>query len=67
MTLRGSEFTSDEHVTAAALQYVRKISGYREPSHANRVVFDQAVRDVADATRILLDGLVTRPASSRAG
>jgi hypothetical protein len=64
-TLRGQESTSDEQVTAAALQYVRKISGYRAPSEANRATFDRAVQDVARATQTLLDGLVTRAAPSR--
>jgi hypothetical protein len=64
-TLRGQESTSDEQVTAAALQYVRKISGYRAPSEANRATFDRAVQDVARATQALLDGLVTRAAPSR--
>jgi hypothetical protein len=65
MTLRGPDPTSDEQVDAAALQYVRKISGYRVPSEANRATFDQAVHDVAHATRALLDGLVTRASSPR--
>jgi hypothetical protein len=64
-TLRGPEPTSDEQVTAAALQYVRKISGYRAPSEANRTTFDQAVHDIAQATQALLDGLVTRTPSPR--
>lgn len=50
--------TSDE-VMAAALQYVRKISGSRTPSQANREVFDRAVREIAAATQHMLDGLVT--------
>jgi hypothetical protein len=67
VTLRGAGPTSDDQMTAAALQYVRKISGYRAPSEANRAVFDEAVRAVAEATRDLLAGLVTRPATSRTG
>jgi hypothetical protein len=63
-TLRG-EPTTDEQVTAAALQYVRKISGYRAPSEANRATFDHAVSEVARATQALLDGLVTRSPSPR--
>jgi hypothetical protein len=50
--------TPDE-VEAAALQYVRKISGYNTPSRANREAFDRAVAAVAAASRELLDGLVT--------
>jgi hypothetical protein len=50
--------TPDE-VEAAALQYVRKISGYNTPSRANREAFDRAVAAVAAASRELLDELVT--------
>jgi hypothetical protein len=50
---------SDEEVREAALQYVRKISGSTKPSQANAEVFDRAVDEVAEATRRLLDGLVT--------
>jgi hypothetical protein len=56
-TLRGEDPTQEE-IEAAALQFVRKISGYRQPSRANREVFDKAVRDVAEAARVLLDDLV---------
>lgn len=50
--------TTDE-VQAAALQYVRKVSGAAKPSAANQAAFDQAVAAVAAATRELLDALVT--------
>jgi hypothetical protein len=53
--------TPDE-VEAAALQYVRKISGYNAPSRANREAFDRAVAAVAAASRELLDELVTSAA-----
>jgi hypothetical protein len=57
--------TRDE-VTAAALQYVRKVSGTTKPSQANQAVFDQAVAEIARATEALLDGLVsTAPAKDR--
>lgn len=57
-TLRTSEqAVTPEEIQAAALQYVRKISGYRQPSRANREVFDLAVHQVAQSTRQLLDGL----------
>ena len=46
-------------VEAAALQYVRKVSGYRAPSVANEAAFNQAVADVARATATLLDALQT--------
>ncbi len=45
-------------VEAAALQFVRKISGYRKPSRANQEVFDTAVADIAAVSRHLLDDLV---------
>ncbi|MCW2850964.1 MAG: hypothetical protein JWM84_628 [Nocardioides sp.] len=50
--------TRDE-VTAAALQYVRKVSGTTKPSQANQAIFDQAVREIAHLTQHLLDDLVT--------
>ena len=50
--------TTDE-VQAAALQYVRKVSGATRPSQANAEAFDAAVREVAEATQRLLDHLVT--------
>jgi hypothetical protein len=50
--------TRDE-VTAAALQYVRKVSGSTKPSQANQAAFDQAVREIAHITEHLLDDLVT--------
>ena len=51
--------TTAEEIDAAALQYVRKVSGMNAPSHANEAVFAQAVEEVAAATRRLLDDLVT--------
>jgi hypothetical protein len=50
---------SRDEVHAAAVQYVRKISGSTKPSLANQDVFDTAVAEVAAATRRLLDGLTT--------
>lgn len=50
--------TGDE-VHAAALQYVRKVSGSTKPSQANQEAFDQAVEEVAHITRHLLEKLVT--------
>jgi hypothetical protein len=46
---------TDEDVRAAALQYVRKVSGFRAPSRANAEAFDRAVEAVAVATRDLLE------------
>ena len=65
-TLRGAEppVTEDE-IRAAALQYVRKISGYRAPARANAEPFEAAVAAVAEATARLLAGLTpttNRPA-----
>ncbi|MHB8718888.1 MAG: DUF2277 domain-containing protein [Candidatus Dormibacteria bacterium] len=60
-TLRGNQPTDDE-VRAAALQFVRKVSGCRAPARANAAAFDAAVDDVSMATRRLLDGLVSRSA-----
>jgi hypothetical protein len=50
---------TDDEVRAAALQYVRKISGSTKPSKANEAVFEQAVEAVAGISRELLDALVT--------
>lgn len=62
--LRGAEpSATDDEVRDAALQFVRKVSGYREPSQANRDVFDRAVDEVAAATRRLLDDVVVGPSS----
>ncbi|MFC5802306.1 DUF2277 domain-containing protein [Streptomyces formicae] len=53
---------TDDDVRAAALQYVRKVSGFRAPAAHNREVFDRAVDEIAEATRALLDGLEIRGA-----
>jgi hypothetical protein len=50
---------SDEEIRAAALQYVRKISGYTKPSQANAEAFEQAIEEVAEVSTKLLDRLVT--------
>ena len=49
-----TEEVADDDLRAAALQYVRKVSGFRAPSPANAEVFDRAVADITDATRDLL-------------
>lgn len=67
LTLHGAEpAPTEEDVRAAALQYVRKLSGYRQPSRANAEAFEHAVDDVAAATSRLLGSLAPRPAR-RAG
>ena len=64
-TLRSLEpAATDNDTRAAALQYVRKISGYRKPSLANEHAFEHAVADIADASRRLLDALVVRTAAA---
>lgn len=50
---------TDDEISAAALQYVRKISGRAKPSAANQQAFDEAVEEVTAATRRMLDRLVT--------
>jgi hypothetical protein len=50
---------SDDEIRAAALQFVRKISGFQKPSAANAAAFDRAVADIAGTTRLLLASLVT--------
>ena len=57
---------TDEDVTAAALQYVRKVAGMRAPSAANAAAFEAAVEQVAATTRYLLGGITVRP-SARVG
>jgi len=62
--LRGTEPATEEEIRAAALQFVRKVSGYRQPSRANADAFDRAVRDVSDASAKLLEALSTRAGSA---
>jgi hypothetical protein len=50
---------TDDEVRAGALQYVRKISGFTKPSRANEAAFARAVDEIADASKRLLDELVT--------
>lgn len=58
---------TDEEIRAAALQYVRKVSGTTKPSAKNAEVFEQAVREVVSVTRRLVDSLETvAPAKDRA-
>ncbi len=60
-TLRNPEMViADDEIEAAALQFVRKISGYRKPSKANEQNFNRAVREISRSSRKLLDGLVVR-------
>ena len=50
---------TEDEVRAAALQYVRKISGFTKPSQANEEAFERAIEEVAEASSRLLDSLVT--------
>ena len=64
-TLRRADTpATDEEVHAAALQFVRKISGYRKPSRANEAAFDRAVDEIALTSRALLESLVVRTSGS---
>jgi hypothetical protein len=58
--LRNAEIpATEEEIHAAALQFIRKVSGYRKPSRMNQAAFDQAVEEVAQVTHRLLDSLGT--------
>ena len=50
---------TDDEIRAAALQFVRKVSGFHTPSKANRAAFEQAVDDIARTSRVLIASLVT--------
>lgn len=59
--LRNSDrLPSDQEIEAAVLQFVRKISGYRKPSMANKASFDKAVRDISHCARELFNNLNIR-------
>lgn len=60
---RLDEPATDEEIHAAALQFVRKISGYRKPSNANEEAFNEAVNEITLISRHLLDSLKTRAVS----
>jgi hypothetical protein len=56
---------TEQEIREAALQYVRKVSGYRQPSRANQAAFEAAVVEVASATEKLLGALKTRSSPAR--
>ncbi|MFJ3302042.1 DUF2277 domain-containing protein [Streptomyces sp. NPDC086549] len=58
---------TEEEIRAAALQYVRKVSGFRAPAAHNREAFERAVEAVAEATAELLGGLEIRGQAARTG
>ena len=53
----GNELATPEEVEAAALQFIRKISGYRQPSRKNTEAFEKAVREVSQTATRLLDSI----------
>jgi hypothetical protein len=57
---------SDDEITAAALQYVRKVSGYRKPSSANEEAFEAAVAEVAAVSKRLLEAVALTHPQARA-
>ena len=57
---RGDGLATEDEIRAAALQFVRKVSGYREPSQRNCAAFDAAVGDIATSSRRLLASLEQR-------
>jgi hypothetical protein len=60
-TLRNAEIpATEEEIRAAALQFVRKVSGYRKPSKVNEAAFEKAVDEVAKSTQKLLEKVTTR-------
>jgi hypothetical protein len=54
---RAEEPPTDEEIQAAALQFVRKVSGYRQPSRANQETFNRAIEEISASTRRMLDSL----------
>ena len=57
---RPDESATDDEIAAAALQFVRKVSGYRKPSRTNEEAFDAAVDEISAASKRLLDSLNVR-------
>ena len=53
---------TDEEIAASALQFVRKVSGFRQPSQANQAAFDTAVTEISRITQELLENLTTNAA-----
>jgi hypothetical protein len=51
--------TTDDEIRAAALQFVRKVSGFTKPSRVNATIFEQAVREISQIARVLIDSLHT--------
>jgi len=51
--------TTDAEVRDAALQFVRKVSGFNKPSKANEAAFNQAIEEISASVRVMLDSLIT--------
>lgn len=51
--------TTEAEIEAAALQFVRKVSGFQKPSQTNEAAFNQAVGDIAEVVQVLLNSLIT--------
>jgi hypothetical protein len=62
---RPEETATREEISAAALQFVRKVSGYRQPSRANQAAFDAAVTKISDSVESLLDSIGTPALQNR--
>ena len=59
--LRNAEIpATEEEIRAAALQFVRKVSGYRKPSKRNEAIFEKAIEEIALSTQRLLDDLAVK-------
>ena len=59
--LRNAEIpVTEEEIRAAALQFVRKVSGYRKPSKVNEAAFERAVEEVTEATQKLISSLAVK-------
>jgi hypothetical protein len=59
--LRNAEIpATEEEIRSAALQFVRKVSGYRKPSKVNEAAFERAVEEVAEATQKLINSLAVK-------
>ena len=61
---KGEELATRAEIEAAALQFVRKVSGFRQPSRKNEAAFSGAVQEIGDSAQKLLDALVTPAASA---
>jgi hypothetical protein len=62
---RPGELATREEISAAALQFVRKVSGFRQPSRANQAAFDAALFEISDSVERLLNELKARPDRSQ--